>query len=208
MIGFGMLLYDTPLAPNPKRVRIFLAEKGVSIETRTVNLMALEHKQDGYLSVNPLGAVPALVLDDGAVLTESVAICRYIESLRPEPPLFGRDGREQAFVEMWQRRMEFQLFAPVGQAFRHSHPRLAALEQPQIPDFAAAQRPRALHAMRWLDSELAGRRFIAGEDFTIADITAFVALELTPLARIDIPDDLQHLARWRAEVAARPSANA
>ncbi len=208
MLGFGMLLHDTPLAPNPKRVRIFLAEKGLSIETRMVNLMALEHKQHDYLRVNPLAMVPALVLDDGAVLTESVAICRYIESLHPEPPLFGRDGREQAFVEMWQRRMEFQLFAPVGHAFRHSHPRLAVLEQPQIPEFAAAQRPRAVQAMRWLDGELADRRFVAGEDFTIADITAFVALELAPLARIEIPDDLPHLARWRDEVAARPSAKA
>lgn len=203
-----MLLYDTPLAPNPKRVRIFLAEKNLAIETRTVNLMTLEHKQDAYLKVNPLGSVPALILDDGSVLTESVAICRYIESLHPEPPLFGRDGREQAFVEMWQRRMEFQLFAPVAHAFRHSHPRLAALEQPQIPQFAEAQRPRAVHAMRWLDGELADRRFVAGEDFTIADITAFVALELTSLARIDIPDDLPHLARWRAEIAARPSTKA
>ena len=203
-----MLLYDTPQAPNPKRVRIFLAEKGLSIETRTVNLMALEHMQDDYLKVNPLAGVPALVLDDGAVLTESVAICRYIESLHPEPPLLRRDGREQAFVEMWQRRMEFQLFAPIAHVFRHTHPRLAALEKPQIPQFADAQRPRALHAMRWLDAELAQRRFVAGEDFTIADITAFVAMELTPLARIDVPLDLPHLARWRAEVAARPSANA
>jgi glutathione S-transferase len=208
MLGFGMLLYDTPLAPNPKRVRIFLAEKGVVIETRVVDLMALEHKREDFLRINPLASVPALILDDGAVLTESVAICRYIESLHPEPPLFGRDGREQAFIEMWQRRMEFQLFAPVAQVFRHTHPRLARLEQPQLPDFAAAQKPRALAAMRWLDGELAGRRFVAGEDFTIADITAFVALELTALARIDIPDDLPHLARWRREVAARPSATA
>jgi glutathione S-transferase len=203
-----MLLYDAPLAPNPKRVRIFLAEKGVRVETRAVDLMALEHKREDFLRLNPLAGVPALVLDDGAVLTESVAICRYIESLHPAPPLFGRDGREQAFVEMWQRRMEFQLFAPVAFAFRHSHPRLARLEQPQIPAFAEAQRPRALAAMGWLDRELAQRRFVAGEDFTIADITAFVAMELTPRARIEVPDDLPHLARWRAEVAARPSAAA
>ncbi|QGM96444.1 glutathione S-transferase family protein [Methylocystis parvus] len=203
-----MLLYDSPLAPNPRRVRIFLAEKGVCVPTRPVDLMTLEHKRSDFEGVNPLRAVPALVLDDGAVLTESVAICRYFEWLHPEPNLFGRDGRDQAFVEMWQRRMEFALFMPVAFAFRHSHPRLAALEQPQMPEFAAAQRPRAIDAMRFLDRELAGRPFVAGETFSIADITAFVALELTKLARIDIPAELANLARWRAETGARPSAAA
>lgn len=199
-----MLLYDTPGAPNPRRVRIFLAEKGVTIETRDVNLIALEHKRDEFTRINPLQSVPALLLDDGAVLTESVAICRYIEGLHPEPPLMGRGARETAFVDMWQRRMEFALFAPVAHAFRHSHPRMTVLEQPQIPQFAEVQRLRAVAAMRWLDGELAGRAHVAGEAFTIADITAFVALELTHRARIDIPDALAHLARWRAGVAARP----
>lgn len=203
-----MLLYDTPRAPNPRRVRMFLAEKGVPVPTREIDLMALEHKGDDYARINPLMRVPALVLDDGAVLTESVSICRYIETLYPEPALFGRDGREAAFVDMWQRRMEFELFLPVAHAFRHSHPRLAVLEQPQIPEFAQAQRARAVSAMRWLDEELGTRRHVAGEAFTIADITAFVALELSPLARVDIPEELTHLARWRADVAARPSAAA
>jgi glutathione S-transferase len=203
-----MLLYDTARAPNPKRVRMFLAEKGVSVPTRNIDLLSLEHKSEAFTRINPLRSVPALVLDDGEVLTESVAICRYIEFLHPEPALFGRGGREQAFVEMWQRRMEFQLFAPVAHAFRHSHPRLAALEQPQIAEFAQAQRPRAAAAMRFLDQALAGRRFVAGADFTVADITAFVALELAPLARVEIPADLANLARWREAVAARPSAAA
>lgn len=200
-----MLLYDAPLAPNPRRVRIFLREKGVAFPTRPIDLMAREHMQSDYERVNPLRAVPALVLDDGTVLTESVAICQYVEWLHPDPPLFGGDGREKAFVEMWQRRMEFALFLPVAFAFRHSHPKMGALEHPQFPDFAAAQRPRAVDAMRFLDAELAGRPFVAGETFTIADITAFVALELTKLARIEIPDDLAHLARWRAAAGARPS---
>lgn len=200
-----MLLYDAPRAPNPRRVRIFLAEKGVDLPTREIDLMALEHTKTDYARINPLRAVPALVLDDGAVLTESVAICRYIEWLHPDPPLFGRDGREQAFVEMWQRRMEFALFLPVAFAFRHSHPRMAVMEKPQFPDFAEAQRVRATQAMRYLDAELSDRAFVAGEEFTIADITAFVALELTKLARIGVPQDLNHLARWRALVGARPS---
>lgn len=201
-----MLLYTTPLAPNPRRVRFFLAEKNVSVETRDVNLMALEHRSESYARINPLRTLPALVLDDGAVLTESVAICRYIETLHPEPPLFGVGGREQAFVDMWQRRVEFGLFLPVALAFRHSHPRLAALEQPQIAQLAETQRPRAQKMMRFLDAELATRDFIAGPAFTIADITAFVAMELTRLARVDVPGDLAHLARWRSAIAARPGA--
>ncbi|MBM3577313.1 MAG: glutathione S-transferase [Alphaproteobacteria bacterium] len=200
-----MLLYNTPLAPNPRRVRIFLAEKNVTIPVRDVNLLEQEHKQESYSAINALEEVPALVLDDGATLTESVAICRYIESLYPAPPLFGRNAREQAFVEMWQRRVEFRLFIPVALAFRHSHPALAKLESPQLPQLAEYQRPRAQQMMRFLDSELASRRFIASDDFTIADITAIVAMDLTKFAGVDIPDDLPHLSRWRTEVSARPS---
>ncbi|MGD9542579.1 MAG: glutathione S-transferase family protein [Methylocystis sp.] len=200
-----MLLYNTPLAPNPRRVRIFLAEKNVTIPIRDVNLMAQEHKQGPYASVNAFEEVPALVFDDGATLTESVAICRYIESLHPEPPLFGRDVRDQAFVEMWQRRVEFRLFTPVALAFRHSHPAMALLETPQLPQLAEHQRPRAQQMMRFLDRELASRRYMASDEFTIADITAIVAMDLTKLARVEIPDDLHNLARWRADVSARPS---
>ena len=200
-----MLLYNTPLAPNHRRVRIFLAEKNVTIPICDVNLMTHEHKQEPYAAVNALEEVPALVLDDGAKLTESVAICRYIESLYPDPPLFGRNAREQAFVEMWQRRVEFRLFTPVALAFRHSHPALAKLESPQLPQLAEHQRPRAQQMMRFLDGELASRRFIASNDFTIADITAIVAMDLTKLARVEIPEDLPNLSRWRADVSARPS---
>lgn len=201
-----MLLFTTRHAPNPQRVRMFLAEKGVVLETREVNLMGLEHTGESYARVNPLRAVPALQLEDGAVLTESVAICRYIEFLYPEPALFGRGGRDQAFVEMWQRRAEFSLLAPVAHAFRHSHPRMSALESPQFPDFAEAQRPRAVATMRLFNEALATRPFLAGEELTIADITAYVAMTLTKLARIEAPAELTHLARWRDGIAARPSA--
>lgn len=203
-----MLLYTTPLAPNPRRVRMFLAEKNVTIPMRDVNLMTLEHKNETYRQVNILEEVPALVLDDGETLTESVAICRYIESLYPEPALFGCGGREQAFVEMWQRRIELRLFTPVALAFRHSHPALARLESPQLPELAALQRSRAQQMMRFLDQELASRRFIASDAFTIADITAFIAMDLTKHGRVEIPADLPHLSRWRVEVSARPSAAA
>lgn len=200
-----MLFYTTPRAPNPRRVAIFLAEKGVEIETCVVNLIALEHHAESFTKVNPLRAVPALQLDDGAVLTESVAICRYIEGLYPEPPLFGRGAREEAFVEMWQRRAEFGLFLPIAGAFRHSHPRMAALEQPQIALLAETLRVRAQRFMAFLDKELSTRRFLSGDAFTIADITAHVALELAPLGRVVIPEGLSNLSRWRAELATRPS---
>jgi glutathione S-transferase len=203
-----MLLYNTPLAPNPRRVRVFLAEKGIEIPMRNVDLMALEHKGEAFSKINPMQTVPALVLDDGAVLTESVAICRYFERLHPKPALFGEGAREEAFVEMWQRRMEFSLFMPVALAFRHGHPALARLEQPQLQELAEIQRGRAAKALRFLDGELATRRFVAGEAYTIADITALVAVDLAKLARVDAPADLAHLARWRAEVSSRPSAGA
>jgi glutathione S-transferase len=201
-----MLLYDAPLAPNPRRVRIFLAEKGVSIPSIDVDLIALEQKGDAFTRVNPLQAVPALVLDDGSVLTESLSICRYIERLHPEPPLLGVGAHDEAFVDMWQRRMEFGLFAPVAQAFRHSHPALSQMENPQFPDFAATQRIRALKMLHFLESELATRRFIAGDNFTVADITAIVAVDFCKPARIAIPEDLTHFSRWRQDVSSRPSA--
>lgn len=203
-----MLLYNAPFAPNPRRVRIFLAEKGIEIPMRDVALAALEQKQEDFRKINPLQTVPALVLDDGEVLTESVAICRYFERLHPEPPLFGVGAHDEAFVEMWQRRVEFGLLATVGMAFRHSHPRMAEMENPQLPEFAEVQRGRAGRFLRFLDSELAARRYIAGNAFTIADITALAAVDLTPFARIDIPAELTQVARWREEVSNRPSAKA
>jgi glutathione S-transferase len=203
-----MLLYDNSRAPNPRRVRIFLAEKGVEVPRAEIDLLKLEQKTEAFKKTNPLQAVPALVLDDGGVLTESVAICRYFERLYPEPPLFGVGAREEAWVEMWQRRVEFGLFGPVALAFRHSHPAMAALEGPQFPDFAEAQRARAIRFLRFLDGELATRRFIAGDAYTIADITALVAVDFAPLAMVEIPNELQNVARWREEVASRPSAAA
>lgn len=203
-----MLLYNSRLAPNPRRVRIFLAEKGLSVDMRDVDLAALEQKSEAYTRINPLRRVPALVLDDGAVLTESVAICRYFEGLHPEPPLFGVGAREAAFVEMWQRRVEFELFGPVGLAFRHSHPAMAKMESPQFPQFAAVQRECAAEFMRFLDAELAGRSFVAGDAYTIADITALVAMDWTRYGRVEIPAGLANLSRWREEVSSRPSARA
>jgi glutathione S-transferase len=201
-------LYDSPFAPNPRRVRIFLAEKGVSPPVVSVDLGKLEQRSAAFSAVNPLQRTPALELDSGEILTESVAICRYFEELHPEPPLFGRDALERARVEMWQRRVELEFFAAVAFAFRHSHPAMKEMEQPQIAAWAQANKPRAQKFARFLDAELAHRPFIAGDGFTIADITALVAADFAKAARIVFPEELRHFARWRARVASRPSASA
>jgi glutathione S-transferase len=201
-------LFDSPHAPNPRRVRIFLAEKGLFVPTVSVDLGKLDHRSAEFSAVNPLQRTPALELDSGEILTESVAICRYFEELCPEPPLFGRDPLERARVEMWQRRVELEFFWPIAHVFRHSHPHMAELEKPQIAAWAEANRPRVEKFARFLDSELAKRAYIAGENFTIADITALVAADFCRPARIALPDDLKNFARWRAEVSSRPSAAA
>ena len=203
-----MKLYDSPFAPNPRRVRIFLAEKGIVLPRVNVDLGKIEHKTPEFTDVNPLQKIPALVLDSGEILTESVAICRYFEEIQPEPPLFGRTPLEKAQVEMWQRHAELEFLSPVALAFRHSHPAMRELEKPQIAELAEVSRPRALAFLRYLDAELAKRRFLVGDAFSIADITALVAADFTKPARIDIPPELTHFARWRAEVSARPSAAA
>ncbi|MCI4677794.1 glutathione S-transferase [Rhodoblastus acidophilus] len=203
-----MKLYDSPVAPNPRRVRIFLAEKGVSVPKETVDLAKLEQKDPAFAEINPLQRIPVLELDSGEFLSETVAICRYFEEIQPDPPLFGRDPLEKARVEMWQRRAELEFFFPIAWAFRHSHPAMVEMEKPQIPELVALNRPRAVAFARFLDSELARRPFLAGDAFSIADITALVAADFAKPARIVFPDDLIHFARWRADVSARPSAAA
>jgi glutathione S-transferase len=203
-----MRFYDSPFAPNARRVRMFLAEKGIDIPRVNVDLAKLEQKSETYSCVNPFQIVPALELEDGSTLTESIAICRYLEELHPEPPLFGATARERAEVEMWQRLAEFQLLFTIAQTFRHSHPAMREMENPQIPAWAEANRAKAETAMRRFDAALARRRFLAGDNFSVADITGLIALDFTKPARLAIPEDLAHLARWRAEVSARPSAKA
>ena len=203
-----MKLYDTKVAPNARRVRIFLAEKGLSIPLVPVDLGKLEHKEPAYTAVNPVQQVPALELDDGTVLTESIAICRYFEELHPEPPLFGTGALGRATVVMWQRRIEFGLFATVGQAFRHLHPAMAAMEVPQVAAWGEANKPRATGFLHKLDRHLADREFVCGNGLTVADITGLVAVDFMKLARIAVPDELGHVRRWHAALAARPSAAA
>lgn len=203
-----MKLFDGGRAPNPRRVRIFLAEKGLEVPLVRVDMGALEHKQAEVSARNPLQRLPVLELDDGTILTESVAICRYFEELHPEPALFGRGALGKALVEMWQRRIEFNLFQPVGFAFRHIHPAMKEWEIPQVPEWGEVNKPKVLDFLGLLDRELASREFAAGDDFTIADITGLVAVDFMKPARIVVPEELGNVWRWYRSLAARPSATA
>jgi glutathione S-transferase len=203
-----MKLYDGGRAPNPRRVRIFLAEKGIEVETQQVDLGALEHRAAAYTAINPMQQVPALILDDGTIITESIAICRYFEALQPEPPLFGTPGREAAIIDMWNRRIEFRLLFGVAQVFRHLHPGMKALEVPQVPAWGEANKPRVMEFVQLLDRELALHRYAAGDRFSVADITGLVAIDLMKPAKLAVPDEAKSVRRWYADVSARPSAAA
>ena len=204
-----MKLYGAPKpAPNPRRVRMFLAEKGVDLEETPVDLMTREHKSEAFRAKNSLGQVPTLELDDGSVITETVAICRYFEELHPEPALFGRTPLEKAQVDMWVRRVEFVLMQPVGNYWRHAHPRTAALIH-QYKDFGESNRETYANAQRWLDGELSdGRPFIAGENLSMADICALSTVDFANWIGLPLDDERTHLTGWRDRMKARPSAAA
>ena len=203
-----MKLYDSKLAPNPRRARIFLAEKGISLPTEQIDIAAQQHKTPEYAAINPLQRMPALMLDDGTIITESIAICRYFEMLCPEPPLFGVGPKDSALVEMWNRRAEINFFANVAAVFRHTHPAMKELEVPQVPAWADANRPRVAWFLEMLDGELANREFIAGDRYTVADITMQVATDFMKPARLAMPQGVANVRRWHAAVSARPSAGA
>lgn len=203
-----MILYGAPNpAPNPRRVRIFLAEKGIDLPETPVSLMKGEHKSPEHRARNSLGQVPSLVLDDGTAISETVAICRYFDETQPEPPLFGRTPVEKALVDMWIRRVEFTVMQPVGNFWRHAHPRTAALLT-QYKDFGESNREAYGKALSWLDRELAGRAFIAGEAYSMADICALTTVDFADWIGLPVPDDLSNVRAWRERVSARPSAQA
>ncbi len=203
-----MKLYNDRYAPNPRRVRIFMAEKGVQIPTIDIDVMKEEHRTEAFTAINPLQRVPVLQLDDGTTIAETVAICRYLEDIHPEPALMGVGPVGRAKIEMWQRHVEFHLLYPVAQCMRHLHPKLAILEKPQVKEWGEANRDKALDAVRWLDKELATRSFVAGDEFTIADITALCATDFARFARIDIPEEMTNFKNWYTEVSGRASAKA
>ncbi|PPC99797.1 MAG: glutathione S-transferase [Hyphomicrobium sp.] len=203
-----MRIIETRRAPNPRRVRIFLAEKGIDITFEERDLMSGDLSSTDFQTKNPWQRVPCLVLDDGHAISESVAICRYFEELNPEPPLFGSGARGRADVEMWHRRVELGLFDRITQVFRHLHPRMAHLEKPQIALWGEANKSKVIDELSRLNARLQSSKFIAGDAFSIADITALVAIDFMKPAKLTVPDEFKNIVRWHADVSARPSANA
>lgn len=203
-----MKLYDGGRAPNPRRMRIFLAEKGIDVRLVPVDMAAMAHKSAEITAINPFQRLPILELDDGTILTESVAISRYFEELYAEPALFGRGAVGKAQVEMWNRRVELYLLASITAAFRHTHPAMVEWEIPQVAAWGEVNRPKAVAYMRIMDDQLATNEFIAGSDYSIADITLLVAMDFLKPAKIQIPEVFVHLKRWHAAVSSRPSAKA
>ena len=203
-----MKLYDSRRAPNPRRVRWFMAEKGIeNIEVIDVDLFKGEHRGADYLAKTGAPNVPALEIDDDLTITESLAICRFLESVYPEPNMFGRGPREIAVIEMWTRRTEMLLAGPLMMTVRHSHPALAALET-QVPEVAENNRGAATRALKFFDRRLAESPFIAADRVTIADIVGVISFDFARMAKFSIPEEFENLNRWRAEMLARPAATA
>jgi glutathione S-transferase len=201
-----MKLYDYVRAPNARRVRIFLAEKGIAVPTEAVDLAAMQHKSEAYTAINPMQRVPVLVLEDGAVIAESMAICRYFEALHPSPSLFGAVAVDQATVEMWNRFVEFYLFFPIAQVFRHLQPGMKEHEVPQITAWGEANKPRVEAFLPVLDRRLAAGPFVCGANYSVADITALVAVDFMKPAKLTVAPQYGNIAKWHARVSARPSA--
>lgn len=203
-----MKLYTAPRAPNPRRVHMFIAEKKITgIDEIPIDLNNLEHKTEQFRARSPMARVPILELDDGRNLGETRAICTYLEGLVPEPNLMGHDATERAFIEMTDRRIEFHLLAPVANWIRHCHPGLATLEVPQFPDFGQKQSEKLAEVLSWLNATLAEQPYIFGENFTIADITAFCGIEFAKLMKFRPGEaGYPHLQAWRDRIAERPSA--
>jgi glutathione S-transferase len=202
-----MILHDLSAGMHPRRVRIFMAEKGLSIERREVDAAGGANAMPDFLRLNPLGKLPVLELDDGSAIAESLAICRYLEAIHPKPPLMGKTPQASAHIEMWTLRMDHELSQPIALAFVHSSDFYRGRLE-QVPEVALWARARALQTMAWLDGELAGRSHIAGEDYSLADIVAQCAFVLGKAVSLRIPAAQANLMRWFADVSARPTARA
>jgi glutathione S-transferase len=202
-----MKIYEFTQAPNPRRVRVFLAEKGITVPLEQVNIAAGDNRKPEFLKINPMGGLPVLELDDGTHIAESVAICRYFEEKQPNPPLFGTDARDKAEVEMWNRRMELEILSMTAGAFRNTSDFFKG-RIPQVKEYGEVCRNAALKRMEWLDTVLANREFIAGPRYTIADITALIGIDFGRTTGIKILENQKNLARWHQAVSSRPSAKA
>lgn len=200
-----MKLYDGGKAPNPRRVQIFLKEKGIEIEKVQLDINAREPHSESYAKLNPTKTVPALELEDGTVISETIAICRYFEELYPEPNMFGHTALEKAQIEMWQRRVEFYFLLPVAFAFRHLHPGAKTIEPVQVAEWGEMNKGRAAKFATVIDQQLQDHAYIAGESFSVADITLFTATQFMRPARVSIPDDCVAFKAWYEKVSMRPS---
>ena len=197
-----MMMWTAPdPAPNPRRVRMFLAAKGLDIPATNLSLMKREHKSAETLAMNPRGQVPFLELDDGRVISETISICRYLDELHPEPPLFGTSAFERAETDMWIRRVETALGTPVSLFWQHGHPYTAALLT-QIPDMAAQAKVRAIEALGWFDTQLATREWLAGARLTMADIALLSIVDFGGFIGLAIPEDLGALTAWHQRATA------
>jgi len=199
-----MKLWSAAVAPNPRRVEIYLMEKGIEVETENIDLGAKANYEPEFVAMNPLARVPVLELDDGTFLAESKAICRYFEETHTEPPLLGSNAQERALIEMWDRRMESELMGNITGAFRHLHPYWDGRIE-QVPAYGDICKKNAEDRMAWLDGELADRDYIAGDRFTLADITAICAFGIGRVAKIRIPEELKNLTEWNERMSARDS---
>lgn len=197
-------LIDSARAPNPRRVKIFMAEKGVEFPVEDISIMEGAHKTPAYLTRVGAPVVPAFELEDGTILTETMAMCRYLERLYPAPNLMGDGPLEEAQIEMWSRRMEFGVLMPVAMVLRHGNPAMAVLED-QVPEWGEANIPRVGKALRWLDRVLGQTEYVAGGRYTVADITTLVAVDFLRAIKTPIPEDHENLLRWHAALRARPS---
>ena len=203
-----MKLYGAPMPePNPRRVRIFLAEKGVDLPETPVDMRKREHKSAEFRAKNSMGQLPALELDDGTCISETVAICRYFEETHPEPPMFGRTAAEKALVDQWIRRVEFAVMMPVGNFWRHAHPFTAALLT-QFKDFGESNKETYRGAQKYVDRELEGREFLVGDSYTMADICLLSTVDFAEWIGLPVEDEFANLKAWRERVKARPSADA
>jgi glutathione S-transferase len=203
-----MILYGAPMpAPNPRRVRIFLAEKGIELPETPINMMQREHKSPEFRAKNSMGQIPTLELDDGVCISETVAICRYFEETHPNPPLFGKTAVEKALVDQWVRRVEFAVMMPVGNFWRHAHPRTAALLT-QYKDFGESNKDTYRGAQKYVNRELEGRDFLVGDDLTMADICLLSTVDFAEWIGLPVEAEFENLKVWRERMKARPSADA
>lgn len=204
-----MLFHDSPLpAPNPRKVRIFASEKGIELPMREVSILKGEHKAPDYLALNPVGQTPALTLDDGETISESVAICRYLEALHPDPPLFGAGPAEIARTDMWLRRVELRLGVPVGMIWIHTHPYTARAVPKQFTEFGESNRPAVTRALELFDRQLGGNEWLAGGSFSIADIVLLCTIDFASFIGVKPLDEHPHLKDWHMRASSRPSATA